>query len=186
MEIIGKILLGIVALLVNEEASIASLRYVWGLSPLLTFIAQTTITSLALFFFWANLYEKILTWAENRRTDEYAQSIQTKKGLKKILSKIQLNIACSKIARNIIKRRSYEHCGKRKSKKVERIRALGIFGLYFGGLLPGGFHPALYLQKTFFRYRLGLWFIWLGSVTRIAIVVFTGLKLIEYLAKLMT
>lgn len=184
MEIVGKILLTIITVLVNEEATIANLRYVWGLSPLQTFIAQSIIAFCALFFFWSNLYEKTLTWAETRRADEYAKSIQTKKGFKKMLSKIQLNIACSKIARAIIKRRSYEHSGK--SKKIEKIRAFGYLGLYAGGLLPFCFHPALYVQKVFFHYRFGLWFIWLGSVTRIAIVVFTGLKLIEYLRKLMT
>lgn len=172
MKILVSILMAFGLALFNPEGAIACLRYVAKLSPVQTFLLMAMFGS-CIFIFWASFYEKILALAENWQKDKYAQN---KKGLKKLLLKL---------ARWVVRKRNYLE--KHKNKKiVKKIYTWKHLGLYICGLTPGLFHPGLCAQKIFIQSQYGLWCIWLGGITRLAINVFAGLKLIEFLIKLIT
>lgn len=147
-------------------------RYSVGLSALETFLVVAAITSCHIvFWFW--LSKKILNFSEKWHNN---QDISGKNLFKKLLIKFACWIA--------ERHRAYE---KHKDKKfVKRLTTLGCLGLYFFGIIPSlaVFFVGISMQKLFVKSPYGLWCLWLGVMTRIALGAFAGLRLAELLIKL--
>jgi uncharacterized membrane protein len=123
-----------------------------------------------IFWFW--LSEKILKLSEKWQNN---QSISGNNVFEKLLIKFGRWLAEL--------HRSY---AKHQDKKfVKRLRALGCLGLYCFGIIPSltAFFIGISIQKLFIQSRYGLWCLWLGVMTRIAVSTFVGLKLAEFLIK---
>lgn len=71
---------------------------------------------------------------------------------------------------------------------VKRLNTWGLPGIYLYGFIPcfAFFLIGLSIQKLSVQSRLGPWCLWLGVMTRVGVSVFAGLKLVDFLIKLIT
>lgn len=97
-----------------------------------------------------------------------------------IIFVVNFKILTLKIIRWLAEKHNYFEKNKNK-KWVKRIHAYGHFGLYFFAVIPFLFHPVLCAYKIFIQSRFGFLCIWLGGVTRLALWIFCGFKLINLL-----
>lgn len=158
--------MGIVLIAFSEEGLLFILRYLIKLSLVQTFIIISGVGLCILVFIWLPIYNKVFTITENWQKGKH---IPSTRGFKKIRLKF---------ARWIAKNHNYYEKYRHK-KKVKIIKSLGHFGLYLSGLIPFLFHPGMCAYKIFIQSRLGPLCIWLGGVTRLALYVFAGLRLID-------